>query len=175
MKNQKGVTMIELVIVLVILLLMTTFAVYTGSESTNQAIATEVYTEINSMKSATNSILIKKELNEDFILEEGIHFDKKLSDEITIDELKENYGINIDTPSEFQKLYLIYGMDEYGMSGDRYKSSNVGKNYGLDSIKHTYLVNFETGKVDLLNSLTIANKQVRTYEQIRALVDDGDI
>lgn len=173
MKNQKGVTMIELVIVLVILLLLTTFAVYTGTESTNQALVTEVYTEINSMRSATNSIKIKKELNSNFIMEEGIHFDKKLSDVMTKDELKNNYNIDID--EGFDKLYLIYGMDEYGMSGDKYNNSDVRKNYGLDSIKHTYLVNFETGKVELLKSLILDNKEIRTYEQIRALVDDGEI
>lgn len=175
MKKQKGVTMIELVIVLIIILLIATFSVFTGKEATNQAIATEVYTEINSMKSATNSIIIKKELNEEFMIEEGIHFDKKLSDEMTKDALSNDYGVFIDTQGEFEKMYLIYGMDEYGMSGDKYKNSDVRKNYGLDSIKHTYLVNFETGKVELLKSLTIANKQVRTYEQIRALVDDGEI
>ena len=36
MKKQKGVTMIELVIVLIIILLITTFSVFTGKEATNQ-------------------------------------------------------------------------------------------------------------------------------------------
>lgn len=173
MKNQKGVSLIELVIVLVILLLLTAFAVYTGTESTNQALVTEVYTEINSMRVATNSIKIKKELNSNFIMEEGIHFDKKLSDVMTKEELKNNYNIDID--EGFDELYLIYGMDEYGMADNKYNNSNIRTNYGLDSIKHTYLVNFKTGKVELLKSLTLANKQVRTFEQIRALVDDGEI
>ena len=174
MKNQKGVTMIELVIVIIIILLITTFSVYTGKEAADQATATEVYTEINSMRAAVNSISIKKELDSDFVLVEGEHYDKKVNDIAgleTIDAFETKYGISVENEWEYGNLYLIYGMDEL----DEYNASEVRKNYGLDSIKHTYLVNFETGKVDLLESINLADRNVRTFEQIRALVDDGAI
>ena len=171
MKNNNGVSMIELVIVIIILLIIATFSIFSSSEVVDQATATEIYTEIESMRKAINNINVKKELNEDFILTSGEHYDVKVSDlnEEEIDfELE--YDINIE-PGKYDKLYVIYGMDEI----EKYNESKVRENYGLDSIKHTYLVNFDDGEVELLRDVTIAEKNVRTYEQIRALVDDGEI
>lgn len=178
MNNQKGVSMIELVIVIIIILMITTFSVYTGKEAADQAMVTEVYTEISSMREAINSINIKRELDSDFVLTQNEHYDEKVSDitglETTAD-FEAMYGITVENEYEYGNLYLIYGMDEYGMTEDKYNNSDVRKNYGLDSIKHTYLVNFETGRVDLLESINLVDRNVRTYEQIRALVDDGEI
>ena len=56
MKTQKGVTMIELVIVLIIILLIASFSVYSGKESVDRATATEVYAEINSMRAKESRI-----------------------------------------------------------------------------------------------------------------------
>ena len=72
---------------------------------------------------------------------------------------------------DFDKLYVIYGMDEL----DKYELSKVKDSYGFESIKHTYLVNFDKAEVDLLKSIIIADKEVRTFEQVRALVDNGEI
>lgn len=171
MKNQKGVTMMELVIVLIIILLITTFAVYTGKDSIDQAVATEVYNEMNSMKNIVNGINIKQDLNENFSYISGEHYDFKVSElASTIEEFENAYNIDIDE-NDFENLYIIVGMDNLL----EYEKSEVRKYYGLDSIKHSYLVNFKESEVELLKSITIANRNVRTFEQVRALVDDGEI
>ena len=123
------------------------------------------------MREAVNSINVKKELNENFVLIKGEHYDKKASELNAVeDNFKAEYGIDIES-GDFDNLYIIYGMDELG----EYNKSNVKESYGFDSIKHTYLINFEKGKVDLLKTITVANRNVRTFEQIRSLVDDGEI
>lgn len=171
MRNHKGVSMIELVIVIVILLIITTFSIFSGREAIEQAEVTELYVEMNSVREAVNSINVKKELNENFELTKGEHYDKKASELNAVEaDFEDEYGIEIES-GDFDDLYIIYGMDELG----EYNKSSVKQSYGFDSIKHTYLINFAKVKVDLLNVITVANRNVRTYEQVRSLVDDGEI
>ncbi len=171
MKKQNGVTMVELVIVIIIILIITTFSVYTGKEATDQATVTEVYVEMTSMKNAVNSVIIKKDLDEDFELKSGDQYDFKVS-ELAADaeEFKNAFGVEVDE-ADFDDAYIIIGMDDM----EKYEQSKVREYYGIDSIKHSYIVNFEKGEVELLKTIKLANRNVRTFEQVRALVDDGDI
>lgn len=171
MKKQNGVTMVELVIVIIIILIITTFSVYTGKEATDQAIVTEVYTEMTSMKNAINSVIIKKDLDDEFMLSAGEQYDFKISELATdAEEFKNAFGVEVDE-TDFNDTYIIIGMDDM----EKYKQSEVRKYYGFDSIKHSYIVNFEKGEVELLKTIKLVNRNVRTFEQVRALVDDGDI
>lgn len=171
MKKQNGVTMVELVIVIIIILIITTFSVYTGKEATDQATVTEVYVEMASMKNAVNSVIIKKDLDEDFELKSGDQYDFKVS-ELAADaeEFKNAFGVEVDE-ADFDDAYIIIGMDDM----EKYEQSKVREYYGIDSIKHSYIVNFEKGEVELLKTIKLANRNVRTFEQVRALIDDGDI
>ena len=171
MKKQNGVTMVELVIVIIIILIITTFSVYTGKEATDQATVTEVYVEMTSMKNAVNSVIIKKDLDEDFELKSGDQYDFKVS-ELAADaeEFKNAFGVEVDE-ADFDDAYIIIGMDDM----EKYEQSKVIEYYGIDSIKHSYIVNFEKGEVELLKTIKLANRNVRTFEQVRALIDDGDI
>ncbi len=171
MKKQNGVTMVELVIVIIIILIITTFSVYTGKEATDQATVTEVYVEMTSMKNAVNSVIIKKDLDEDFELKSGDQYDFKVS-ELAADaeEFKNAFGVEVDE-ADFDDAYIIIGMDDM----EKYEQSKVREYYGIDSIKHSYIVNFEKGEVELLKTIKLANRNVRTFEQVRALIDDGDI
>ena len=171
MKKQNGVTMVELVIVIIIILIITTFSVYTGKEATDQAAVTEVYVQMTSMKNAVNSVIIKKDLDEDFELKSGDQYDFKVS-ELAADaeEFKNAFGVEVDE-ADFDDAYIIIGMDDM----EKYEQSKVREYYGIDSIKHSYIVNFEKGEVELLKTIKLANRNVRTFEQVRALIDDGDI
>lgn len=171
MKNQKGVTMIELVIVLIIILLITTFSIYTGQNSVDQATATEVYSEMNAMREALNGVIIKNDIYGYYEYVAGEQYDFKVSELAgTAQEFENAYGIDIDD-AEFDNLYIIVGMDDMA----NYKNSKVKEYYGFESIKHSYLVNFEKGRADLLKTIKLSNRNVRTFEQVRALVDDGEI
>lgn len=171
MRNKKGVTMIELVLVIIIILIIATFSVLSGRETFNQATATEVYTEISAIREAVNGVNIKRDLDEKFELTSGDYYDVKASELNQVEaEFEAEYGFEVEN-GEFENLYIIYGMDEL----EKYNESKVKNTYGFDSIKHTYIINFNKVEVDLLENLTISDKTVRTYEEIRALVDNGEI
>ena len=174
MKRQNGISMIELVIVLIIIILIASFSVYTGNAAIDQASLTEVYTEILSIKAAVNDVNYKRSLEDEFDLDEylGKMYDKKVGD-MTKGEYEGYSGIII-TDASFENLYnsyIIFGMD----SMTEYQSSNVKNYYGLDSIKHSYVVDFDASRVDLLKTVKIGKQTIRTFEQVRALVDEGKI
>ena len=175
MNNQSGVSMIELVLVIIIIVLITTFSIYTGNVALEQASATEVFTEMNSIMEGVNSVNMKRSISEqdfDFDSYLGQIYDKKIED-ITKGDLEAYMGISL-TDAEFEMMkgsYIIFGMDRM----DDYKNSNVRKYYGFDSIKHSYIVDFDNVKVDLLKSLKLSKQTVRTYGQVRALVEEGEI
>ena len=175
MKCQKGITMMELVIVIIIIVLITSFSIYTGNTALDQATATEVYTEINSIREGLNSVNMKRSLSEEgFDIDEysGQIYDQSVKD-ISKSEFETLSGLSL-TDEEFEgfkNFYIIFGMDKM----EQYKNSNVRKYYGFETIKHSYLVDFDDCRVDLLKSVNISSQKVRTFEQIRALVDEGEI
>ncbi len=110
MKTNRGISLIELVIVMIIMILIISFAVYSGIDSISKAEATELYEEMNSMVSAVNGVMVRKELgeyddtwlanyyNED--LQNGwylIKADSNKSQNLGVDSLKRNYLVNFET------------------------------------------------------------------------------
>jgi Tfp pilus assembly protein PilE len=174
MKSHSGISMIELVIVLIIIILIASFSVYTGSTAIDQANLTEVYTELLSIKSAVNDVNVKRSMAEEFDFDDylGEIYDKKVGD-MTKSEYENASGIIISDASfeALQNSYIIFGMDNMSF----YQDSEVRKYYGLDSIKHSYVVNFDESRVDLLKTVKIGKQKVRTFEQVRALVDEGSV
>lgn len=110
MKENRGISLIELVIVMIIMILIISFAVYSGIDSINKSEATELYEEMNSMVSAVNGIMIKKELGEyddawladyyDEDLLNGWYLIKEssgTSEKLGVETLKRNYLVNFET------------------------------------------------------------------------------
>lgn len=110
MKENRGISLIELVIVMIIMILIISFAVYSGIDSIGKAEATELYEEMNSMVSAVNGVMIKKELGEydDAWLESYYDVDigngwyllksgSSKAENLGIDILKRNYLVNFES------------------------------------------------------------------------------
>lgn len=148
MKKNQGISIIELAIVIIIMLIIAGFAIYNGYSSIEKAQATEIYTEMNNMISAVSGVVLQKELGNE-------------NDE-WLQSFYDEEGSN--------GWYLIYGMNHAG-----YEESNTRKNLNLDSIKRDYLVNFETGEVNLAVPTEVLGRSVRTYESIRTLVESDKI
>ena len=138
--------MIELVIVMIIMIIIASFAIYNGTDSTEKAEATQIYTEISNVMKAVNGVIVQKELEngDDTWLQK--YYDKEIGN----------------------GWYEIYGMNDPG-----YKASNVRKKLNLDEIKRNYMVNYETGEVMLSESTEVLNSSVRTYDSIRNLVQSS--
>lgn len=167
MKSQLGVTMIELVIVLIITLLIATVAISSGQKTLNEADVTEVYVEMSAMQKTVNTVMMQLEMNSDLELEKGKHYDMEF--DIGRDTSVE-YGDNV--LGEAGDWYIIYGVAaDLDAEKEIYDNSKVRENLGLDSINHTYIVNYKTGEVELLRPLVIDSQEVRTYEQVRSVAE----
>ena len=149
MKNSKGVTMIELVIVMIIIVLIAGFAVFNGRSSIDKAEVAEIYSEISNVKSAVNGVMVQMNL-------EG--------------KEKDNGWLTSFYNASGDGWYEIYGAEK-----SEYATSDVRKNLGLDEIKRSYQVNFETGEVQLSVPVQLFDRTVQTYDDIRALAESDKI
>lgn len=145
MKN-KGVSMIELVIVIVILIMIATFAISSTQTTNLQAEATLLYTEMRALKAGVLSV--KQD------------YDYGIIDTIDKDEY---YN---DVEGDWR---IIYGI------GELEYSEEIIKNLSLDELKRTYLVDYETGDVKLKESVTIGDYKIETYEDIEKIIKSGAI
>lgn len=160
MKFNSGITMVELLIVIIIVVMIATFAIASGTETLDEADVTEVFVEMTSVKTALNSVALKREVQENFQIVQGEFYDDKF---VPVPGV--TYGDNVLGAQE--KWYVIYGMD----APDLYNQSNVRKNLGLDTLNHSYIVNFDDMDVELYFPVKIKNLSVRTYKEIRELAE----
>lgn len=173
MKNNSGITMIELVVVIIIIMIIATIAIVSGQKTLDEADVTEVYSEIDTMKKVVNEISLRKSTNPDIRIEEGVYYDMKFVPLVGV-----TYGTNVTNVPE--DWYIIYGSDQLTIASqypgsfssttdDLYKASTVKENLGLEGINHTYIVNFEECEVELYKPIVVGNTSVRTYSEIRNL------
>ncbi len=160
MKRNSGVSMIELVVVVIIIMMIAAFAISSGSETLNEADVTDVYVEISAIKDVANSIILTKDMDDSFVLQQGKHYDIPFVAASGV-----TYGTNVTSHTE--DWYIILGIEKEG-----YNTSVVKDTYGLESVKRSYIINFETGEVELYEPLTIENTSVRTYDEIRRVAEN---
>lgn len=164
MKNNLGITMVEVVVVIVIMLMIIAFAVNSGGETLNQADITDVYVEMNSMRAAVNSIVAKRNIDETYEIVKGKQYDAEFTLPL---------GSTVNYPSYItdntDDWHIVLGKDS--PAKETYEESIVREELGLDEIKHTYIVNYETASVELYEPVEVAGYKVRTYEEVRSLAE----
>ena len=148
MKWNHGITIVELVLVMIIMILLVSFAVYSGIDSVGKAEATELYEEMTSMRNALVGIVTQKE-----ILDED---DAWLSS-----YYNEDMG---------NGWYIVRASNELE-SGE----VDLSSKYEVDLIKRSYMVNFDDGDISLLTPVEVLGSSVRSYESVRALVESDKI
>ena len=161
MKNNLGITMVEVVVVVVIMLMIVAFSVNSGRETLEKADITDLYVEMTSLKTAINGIIAKQNMDETYEIEEGKQYDIIFTPKAGVSYSDAVLGSQSD-------WYIVLGED----AGEEYKNSLVKKELGLEEISHTYMVNFNTAGVELYEPVKVANYSVRTYEQVRSLVEE---
>lgn len=150
MKNKKGVSMIELTIVIIIAILIIGFTVLNGLQTTDEAKITELYAEMKAVKNSLSPIQFELEYNDSFEFMQGIHYDRVLT-------IEEKTGID-----DADNYYLIYG------SLDK-KDATARKVLGIEDMKRTYLVNFETRDVILKDPIKIGQNTIKTFDDVAEL------
>lgn len=143
MKN-KGVSMIELVIVIILLIMIASFAIFSTKTTNLQAEATLLYTE---MKAVRQGVLA---ISQDYNY--GI-----------IDSINEGEYYNVQDG----EWYVIYGI------GEEEYSPEVVQNLNIEDLKRTYLVKFDTAEVKLEKPVTIGEYKINTYEDIETVIESG--
>lgn len=149
MRENHGVSLIELAIVMIIMIMIAAFAFFSGTNSIEKADATELYAEMTSLKNAVAGVMVQRELEE--------HEEEWIT----------SY---YDATTAEEDWYWIFGMNNPG-----YASSQVRKKLNMDSIKRDYLVNYETGDVKLKEPMEVLGSTVETYESVRSLVESDKI
>lgn len=162
MKKSAGITLVELAIVIIIILIIASFAVVSGRKTLDQADASEVYFEMNSVREAINSVNVKLDMNENFALTQGEYYDVGFTPAVGV-----SYGDNVLGDQE--NWYIVFGKDD----GDLYKDSKVKDYLGLDEINHTYIVNYLTASVELYRPVVILDHSVRSYNEVRTLMNNS--
>ncbi len=161
MRGNSGVTMIELVVVVVIILMIVSFSVLPSRETLDEADISKVYIEMKSMKTAVNVTSLKVEMDNEFEIKQGVDYDTPFVAAVGVE-----YGDNV--MDNMDDWYIILGADQKEL----YEASNVKANYGLDAISLTYIVNFKTSDVELYKPITVANTTVRTFDEVRSLAEN---
>lgn len=158
MRSNAGVTMVELLVVIIIIVMIATFAISSGTDTLDEADVTEVFVEITAVKSALTTVTVKKDINPDLQIVQGDYYDDPFSPAEGV-----SYGDNVLGYQE--DWHIIYGVDE----AEKYAASRVRDNMGLETLNHTYIVNYKTSDVELYRPVTVKDLKVRTYDEIREL------
>ncbi|MBQ9266877.1 MAG: type II secretion system protein [Clostridia bacterium] len=145
MRKEEGISMIEVVVSIIILLMIALFAIYSAQSSAAHAKAVEVYAEMLSVQQAVETVRSQIALQDDFEPLQGVHFDAELSDDNAV---------------------IIYG----SMQGT---TSEVAKNLGINNLKRTYLVNFDSGDIRLMEPVDIQGTKIQTLSDAESLVNKG--
>lgn len=147
MKSNKGITIVELIIVMIIMIMLVAFSVYSGVNYVQKAEATNLYEEMHSMKLAIGSINMEMSM--------GDYDEAWLVSNYTNGEVGEGW-------------YKVLATEE--ANGD-----DLSSKYGVDIIRRNYLVNFKEEELILENAVEVLGTSVRTYDSVRILVESNKI
>ena len=148
MKNQTGVSVLEVVISIIILIMIAFFAIYSSQNSIAKAEATELYSEMKSVQTAVEAIRLEAITNSDFSLKINQHYDRK-----------------IENGNDEEPTYIIYGNLD-----TTHDSGKAAEYIGIENLKRDYIVSYETGKVSLFQAADINGTKVTEIEQLESFL-----
>lgn len=154
MKN-KGITIIEMVIVVLILILLAVIAIWSAKKTSLEAEAALISTELKAVHTGVIKIKQEYELQNFEDYTPGEHYNVELTD---------------DADNVVPDWYVIYGI-----SDTRY-NEKIMQNLGVDELKRNYKVNFETSDVEFLDGpVMIGEYEVNSYDDMVTLMNSGVI
>lgn len=143
MKNNKGISLITLVITIVIMVILISVVMSSGIESVKEANLTKIDNEIKSLKEAVNDRLVNYERNENLYPLIGVKVGESVFDYIrTIENLSSN-EIN-EIISEISSNYNDETMEYYRLVG---KEDAIKLGVENIDVEHSYIVDYYNCKV----------------------------
>ena len=163
MKQNKGITMIEIVIVIIILILLAVIAVWNTRTPYNKAEGTNVYMEFKTLRNAAEMLITfyNTESLDDYV--EGVHYCEKYTD-----------------PSG-DVWFTLYGQDEPGKewyaSHDPDIYEKILDAWSLDELKRSYDILLDDKNVQIKYTdgryVEVNNYKVHSFDEIKALQESG--
>ena len=167
MKNNKGITMIEIVVVIIILILLAVIAIWNTTASYVKAEGTNLLSEFKSIEEGAIMLETVYNTRDNFELVENEHYCKKY-----VVSSGDNSG---------DVWYTIYGRDTvgenwYNAQSDKSIFKTVINNWGLDDLKRSYEVKFGK-KIEIRfaegNYVELNNYKIYSYDDIKTLRESG--
>ena len=160
MKNEKGITLTALVITIIILIIIGSIAVYSGTSTIRYAKFNKVRSEMELMQSTVNTWreeynnmvtdnLKSKELKqEEFITNIGVDTDDETCDKTVLEKTVQATGINA---SNFKFLSQAYLKNNLGMDSDYEFLVNIPEGIVIlfDGIKYAEKTYYTSGDFDI--------------------------
>ena len=157
MREQKGITLISLAIMIVVITIIASISFTTGKDTVELAQREVRISELKVIQAEINSIY-EKYINDKEIFVRGENRIYKGT------EIK-NIGENVSTVSEqANKALASIGITD--KSDFKYFSKEYMKNLGVEGIKNDYIVNIETRQVLSLNGFDYNGTEVYSLIQI---------
>jgi type II secretory pathway pseudopilin PulG len=168
MKNN-GVTMIELVIVMIILILIATFAILPGLDTVDEGRFTRVYAEMKAIEESINGII---NISDGTLNLAPYHNGQLSTDNINAysdDDLPSS--IKVEMISSGKTFYRLNGVNDVGYT------ETVPKALGLSTIKRNYIISFDPVSIDviLVGGYDAGESKIYTLEQVEYYNDYGEI
>lgn len=157
MKN-KGVSMIELVIVIILLIMIAVFAIFSTKTTNLKAEATALYAEMKNLK--TGVMVVYQDYSA------GI---------IDTYEVAGKYYNTTLVEDDGEKWYVICGIGSEGETDEEKYMPQVIEKLNIDELKRTYLVKFDTAEVKLQEPVKIGEYKIETYKDIETVIESGAI
>lgn len=178
MKNKKGITLVELVIVIIIMIIIAAIAFSTGKDATTEAKISKAYNEVmtirESLGDAKALIEIEKERGEEtpkysydyFTTPEEVGIITKIDTSAQIDALNDRLSAAYKTEI---KNNIANGKIYYLIS---YKYKRPLERLGLKNIELEYIINFDSEDVYMLDGITQNGTTVYKYNEIIKLYNN---
>lgn len=154
MKNQKGVTALSMMILIVIIILIASFSVFSSRDLVVEGNITKIYSEISTLRESLRGLSIKEDYDK------GILSTTKITN---INEYNARVGENLINGRTY--YYLDFG--DANPSDVRIQSLNEELN--VRSVENNYIVSIlDVGKVEiyLVDGIRVGDKYYYSYEEI---------
>lgn len=144
--NNKGVTLTSLVVTVMVLLILASFAVYSGKSAIEESEKTAFQTELQIAQNKVNTIYEKMQAGDTSYNDVG----KDIS--------------NVDVQQQ-EKIKTALSLSNF--DGFKYFDQEELKKIDIDNIKQKMLINFNERKVISVNGLKIGDQIIYTQEQLK--------
>lgn len=162
MRNEKGITLVALIITVAVMLILASVAVYNGTESVNNTLLNGFYTQLKIVQERVDDI---STTNESYINEDDT--------EIYIKEAGKN--LTETQISNLEQILLAQGLPtDYISESYRYFTiQDIKDILDLDEIDYNLFINFENRIIIAEEGITIDNTTYYTLKDTKYFVEEN--